>query len=112
MSNLQQQKCATCRTGEPGVSEAKQAELIKQLNGWEILDEEGVLQLSKAYDFPDFMAARDFANEVAELAEKEGHHPALLIEWGRVTVRWWTHKISGLHYNDFIMASKTDIIPK
>ena len=42
------------------------------------------------------------------MAEEEGHHPALLTEWGRMTVTWWTHKISGLHRNDFIMAAKTD----
>ena len=47
-------------------------------------------------------------DEIAELAEKEGHHPALLTEWGRTTVTWWTHKIKGLHRNDFVMAAKTD----
>jgi len=50
----------------------------------------------------------EFTNKVGELAEKEGHHPALLTEWGRTTVTWWTHKIKGLHRNDFIMAAKTD----
>ncbi|HVR28570.1 MAG TPA: 4a-hydroxytetrahydrobiopterin dehydratase, partial [Thermoanaerobaculia bacterium] len=50
----------------------------------------------------------DFTNKVGEIAEEEGHHPALLTEWGKVTVGWWTHKIKGLHRNDFIMAAKTD----
>jgi 4a-hydroxytetrahydrobiopterin dehydratase len=45
---------------------------------------------------------------VGEQAEEEGHHPALLTEWGKVTVTWWTHKIGGLHHNDFIMAARTD----
>ena len=45
---------------------------------------------------------------MGELAELEGHHPAILTEWGRVTVTWWTHKIKGLHRNDLIMAAKSD----
>jgi 4a-hydroxytetrahydrobiopterin dehydratase len=47
---------------------------------------------------------------VGEAAEKEGHHPALLTEWGKVTVSWWTHDVGGLHQNDFIMAARTDDI--
>ncbi|HSE95394.1 MAG TPA: 4a-hydroxytetrahydrobiopterin dehydratase, partial [Methylomirabilota bacterium] len=58
--------------------------------------------------FPTFVAALDFTNRVGALAEAEGHHPALLTEWGRVTVSWWTHAIRGLHRNDFVMAAKTD----
>jgi 4a-hydroxytetrahydrobiopterin dehydratase len=49
-----------------------------------------------------------FALRVGELAEAEDHHPAILIEWGRVSVTWWTHAIKGLHINDFICAAKTD----
>jgi 4a-hydroxytetrahydrobiopterin dehydratase len=52
--------------------------------------------------------ALDFTNRVGELAEQQGHHPAIITEWGKVTVTWWTHKIKGLHRNDFIMAAKTD----
>jgi len=51
-----------------------------------------------------------FANRVGEIAEAEGHHPAILTEWGKVNVAWWTHKIKGLHKNDFIMAAKTDCL--
>ena len=47
---------------------------------------------------------------MGEAAEKEGHHPALLTEWGKVTVSWWTHDVGGLHQNDFIMAARTDDI--
>jgi len=50
----------------------------------------------------------DFTNQVAKIANDEDHHPAILTEWGKVTVTWWTHKIRGLHLNDFIMAAKTD----
>jgi pterin-4a-carbinolamine dehydratase len=64
----------------------------------------------RAFEFPSFADALAFTNRVGALAEKEGHHPALLTEWGRVTVTWWTHKIRGLHRNDFIMAAKTDAL--
>ena len=56
----------------------------------------------------NFFQALNFTNQVGALAEEEGHHPAILTEWGQVTVTWWTHKIKGLHSNDFIMAAKTD----
>jgi 4a-hydroxytetrahydrobiopterin dehydratase len=56
----------------------------------------------------DFIKAMDFTNRAAQLANEEDHHPAILTEWGKVTVTWWTHKIKGLHQNDFIMAAKTD----
>ena len=56
----------------------------------------------------DFAGAIAFTNRVADLAEAEGHHPAIITEWGRVTIRWWTHAIGGLHKNDFIMAARTD----
>ena len=56
----------------------------------------------------DFAQALKLTTEIAKLAEQEQHHPALLTEWGRTTVTWWTHKIKGLHRNDFIMAAKTD----
>ncbi len=64
----------------------------------------------KAYKFANFQGAIAFTNAVGEAAEKEGHHPALLTEWGKVTVSWWTHDVGGLHQNDFIMAARTDDI--
>ena len=60
------------------------------------------------FKFKNFVQALEFTNQVGRLAEEECHHPALLTEWGRVTVTWWTHKIKGLHRNDFVMAAKTD----
>src|SRR5262249_37265726 len=67
-------------------------------------------QLERVFHFPSFADALAFTNQIGTLAEAEGHHPALLTEWGRVTVTWWTHKIRGLHRNDFIMAAKTDAL--
>ena len=70
----------------------------------------GVRRLERVFAFKDFAQALAFTNQVGELAEAEGHHPAILTEWGRVTVTWWTHKINGLHRNDFIMAAKTEAV--
>lgn len=72
------------------------------------MTENNELHLQRVYQFPDFQQAIAFANSIGEIAEAEGHHPALLTEWGKVTVTWWIHAIKGLHHNDFIMAAKTD----
>jgi 4a-hydroxytetrahydrobiopterin dehydratase len=66
------------------------------------------MQLERRFEFPDLAQALVFTDKVGELAEFEGHHPRLITEWGSVTVTWWTHKIKGLHRNDFVMATKTD----
>jgi 4a-hydroxytetrahydrobiopterin dehydratase len=101
-------KCVACRKGAPTVTEAEIAELQPQVPAWRLLEVDGVRRLERVFAFPDFAAALAFTNEIGALAEAEGHHPALLTEWGRVSVTWWTHKIRGLHQNDFIMAAKTD----
>jgi 4a-hydroxytetrahydrobiopterin dehydratase len=75
---------------------------------WQIVERDQIKRLERAFKFKNFVEALQFTNRVGELAEEEGHHPALMTEWGRVTVTWWTHKIKGLHRNDFIMAAKTD----
>ncbi|MCS6910312.1 MAG: 4a-hydroxytetrahydrobiopterin dehydratase [Anaerolineales bacterium] len=106
---LAQQKCAACRKDSPRVTEAEIAELKPQVPEWALVERDGILQLERTYKFAGFASAVTFTNRVAALAEAEGHHPAILTEWGRVTVRWWTHKIRGLHRNDFIMAAKTDV---
>ena len=84
------------------------AELKQQIPEWQIVEREGIPRLQRAFRLKNFAQALDLTNKVGALAEEEGHHPALLTEWGSVTVTWWTHKIRGLHRNDFIMAAKTD----
>jgi 4a-hydroxytetrahydrobiopterin dehydratase len=84
------------------------AELKPLIPEWELVVRDDIPRLERVFSFPDFQQALAFTQRVGELAEEEGHHPALLTEWGRVTVTWWTHKIRGLHRNDFIMAAKTD----
>lgn len=108
MGTLVEMKCAACRGDEPPLTDAEIAELLPQVPEWEVVERDGVKRLERRFKFGDFVKALAFTNEVGELAEAEGHHPAILTEWGRVTVTWWTHKIRGLHQNDFIAAAKTD----
>ncbi len=107
---LAQQKCVACRADSPRVTEIEIAELHAQAPEWELLEDGHIFKLRRIYPFKDFARALAFTNRVGEIAEDEGHHPLVSTEWGRVTVWWWTHKIKGLHRNDFIMAAKTDRI--
>jgi 4a-hydroxytetrahydrobiopterin dehydratase len=108
MEALARERCVACRRDAPTVTEAEIAELHPQVSDWEVVEDDGVKKLRRVFSFGDFADALRFTNAVAEIAEEEGHHPALITEWGRTTVTWWTHKIRGLHRNDFIMAAKTD----
>ena len=108
MERLTQMTCVACRAGEPTVTDEEIAELHPQVPEWEIVEVDGIKRLQRVFRFDDFAQALAFTDAVGALAESEGHHPALLTEWGRTTVTWWTHKIKGLHRNDFIMAAKTD----
>jgi len=108
MADLVQMKCVACRKGAPTVTEKEIAEFIPQLHEWMIVEHDGIKRVERPFKFDNFSQALSFTNKVGELAEAEGHHPALLTEWGKVTVTWWTHKIRGLHRNDFVMAAKSD----
>ena len=112
MTDLSQAHCEACRADAPKVSEAELAALLKQVPDWNLETRDGILQLEKAFAFKNFQQALAFTNAVGALAEAEGHHPALLTEWGKVTVTWWSHKVKGLHRNDFIMAARTDALPR
>lgn len=105
---LAQTRCVPCRGGEPPLGREEVERWRREVPEWTVRDCEGVPCLERVFRFRDFAQALRFTNRVGELAEEEGHHPAVLTEWGRVTVRWWTHKIRGLHLNDFVMAAKTD----
>jgi 4a-hydroxytetrahydrobiopterin dehydratase len=108
VENLVEMKCVACRRDAPTVSAQEIGELRPQVPDWEVVEIDGIKRLRRVFSFDDFAQAMDFTTNVGELAEADGHHPALLTEWGRTTVSWWTHKIKGLHRNDFIMAAKTD----
>jgi 4a-hydroxytetrahydrobiopterin dehydratase len=110
MKTLSAERCVACRRDSPRVTEAEIAELTREVPDWHLVERDGIVRLERLFQFPSFADALVFTNQVGALAEEEGHHPALLTEWGRVTVTWWTHKIRGLHRNDFIMAAKTAAI--
>ena len=112
MADLTQMKCVACRSGEPTVTDAEIAEYHPQVPEWQIVEGNGEKQLERTFKFKNFTEALAFTNKVGEIAEAENHHPKLITEWGAVTVRWWTHKIKGLHRNDFVMAAKTDQLYK
>jgi 4a-hydroxytetrahydrobiopterin dehydratase len=108
MTTLQESKCTACRADAPRVTDGEIAELKPQIPEWQIVERDGIPRLERVFRLKNFVQALDLTNKIGALAEAEGHHPALLTEWGSVTVTWWTHKIRGLHRNDFIMAAKTD----
>ena len=108
MTELTKGHCEPCSKGAPKVTPEQSAELLRQLPGWTIVERDGVERLERSFSFPDFAGALAFTVRVGQLAEDEGHHPMLVTEWGRVQASWWTHKIGGLHQNDFVMAAKTN----
>ncbi len=108
MSDLCNLKCEACREGAPTVTAEEIIELKQKTPKWDIISVDGIDQLQRLFKFKNFAQAIEFTDKVGELAEGNGHHPAILTEWGRVTVTYWTHKIKGLHKSDFIMAAKTD----
>jgi 4a-hydroxytetrahydrobiopterin dehydratase len=100
--------CSVITAATPELNEDEIGLYQVQLPNWEIYQKNGEPRLEKVFLFKDFKQALDFTNRVGQVAEAENHHPAILTEWGKVTITWWTHKIRGLHLNDFIMAAKTD----
>jgi 4a-hydroxytetrahydrobiopterin dehydratase len=110
VSGLAGETCVPCRGGESPVGAAEAERLRPEIPDWQIVEREGIRRLERVFSFPDFAGALAFTNRVGALAEEAGHHPALLTEWGRVTVTWWTHAIRGLHRNDFVMAARTDAL--
>jgi len=108
MGTLTTEKCTACNRDSPLVTDSDIRELKPQIPDWMLVERDGIQRLERVFNVKDFVAALNFTNRVGALAEAEGHHPAILTEWGRVTVTLWTHKIRGLHRNDFIMAAKID----
>ena len=108
MTELAAQACEACRADAPLVSDDELATLIREIPDWTPMSRDGVMQLERVFKFRNFKQALAFTNRVGEIAEEVGHHPALLTEWGKVTVTWWSHEAGGLHKNDFIMAARTD----
>ena len=110
MEMLTQKQCVPCEKGAPTITPKRAEELKPQIPQWEMTDRNGMKVLTRTFKYKNFKEALDFTIKVGELAEQENHHPSILTEWGKVTVTWVTHKIKGLHENDFAMAAKTDAL--
>jgi 4a-hydroxytetrahydrobiopterin dehydratase len=110
MNDLRTMSCKPPKMGGPSLDTSDINIYLPQIPDWEVIEVGGVKRLTHQYKFNNFVTALEFTNKVGELAEQEDHHPAVLTEWGKVTVTWWTHAVSGLHINDFIGAVKTDQI--
>ena len=105
MSNLARKTCVPCRGGTPPLKGAELKAIAAEVPEWTIVNEH---HLTRNFKFPDFRRALDFVNRVGELAEQQGHHPDILLAWGKAEITLWTHKIDGLSEGDFIMAAKID----
>jgi 4a-hydroxytetrahydrobiopterin dehydratase len=101
-------KCVPCRGGVPPLVDAKIKEMLPAVQGWTRINDQGIDKIQKEFKFKDFKAAMVFVNRVADIAEEQGHHPNILIDWNKVTLTLWTHAIKGLFDNDFILAAKID----
>lgn len=101
-------KCIPCKGGDPKVTPQQISEYLPQIPKWEIVEKDEIKKLRREFIFKNFSDAVQFSNNVADSAEEVDHHPAILTEWGKVTITWWTYIINGLHENDFIMAAKVD----
>lgn len=110
MNTLVSEKCVACRADSPRVTAHELQEFLPLIPEWRVVEREGMPRLERAYKFKNFADALAFTDRVGAMAEQEDHHPALLTEYGKTTVTWWTHKIKGLHRNDFVMAAKCDAL--
>jgi len=102
---LADKKCVPCRGGTPPLKDMELEALHKSVPRWTVENEH---HLKREYKFPDFVKALEFVNKVGAVAEEQGHHPDILLAWGKAEVTLWTHKIDGLTESDFIMAAKID----
>ena len=105
MTSLASKTCVPCRGGVPPLQGAELDALQQQVPQWKVINQHHIARL---FTFPDFKQALDFVNRVGELAESQGHHPDILLTWGKAEITLWTHKINGLTESDFIMAAKID----
>jgi len=108
MKALADQSILPCDTNSRTLSKTDIKSHLYELDNWELNTENKIEQIIKTFNFKNFIEALSFTNDIAVLAEQENHHPKICLEWGRVTISWWTHSVNGLFINDFIMAAKCD----
>ncbi len=107
MSDLANKNCVPCRGGVPALKGEQLHNYSHQLPQWTVVNEH---HITRTFTFPDFKQALEFVNRAGEISEEQGHHPDLLLSWGKVEVTMWTHKVNGLTESDFIMAAKVDAL--
>lgn len=107
MIQLSKMKCEACKADANLLTASKINALLPQVEGWGVVEDLGIKKLKCEFSFKSYTECLSFANLVAEKADLFDHHPQIILEYSLVTVVWWSHKIRGLHKNDFIMASKT-----
>jgi 4a-hydroxytetrahydrobiopterin dehydratase len=103
-----ERRCVPCEGGTAKLTPEKVKDLLETLEGWEAAGD----RIRKSFKFSDFRGAMRFVNQMAELAEQEGHHPDFSVHYSKVEVTTWTHSIGGLSENDFILAAKIDALPR
>lgn len=108
MSHLNEQKCVACRPDAPKATPEEIEQYLPMIPEWELLEVDGVQQLKRSYSFSQYKETLAMVNAIADISEEEGHHPVMHFEFRQLTVSWWSHKIKGLHVNDFVMAAKCD----
>lgn len=108
MKNLQNMKCEACDISATPLSQDEIESLMPELSEWHVIDCSGLQKLQRQFKTGNYNQSISFTNAIAQIAESENHHPLIILEYSTVTVEWWSHKIKGLHKNDFIMASKTN----
>jgi 4a-hydroxytetrahydrobiopterin dehydratase len=111
-TKLSEMNCVSIEKNASVLDDSAINELKQEVPEWELLEKDGVPRLKKTFAFKNFAQALAFTNKVGVVAEEQNHHPLIVTEWGNATVTWWSHKINGLHKNDFIMSAKTDEIYK
>ena len=110
MNELSQMHASPVTSSTPKLSGKELSAVFLKLPGWQMHTKKGEKRIERSFAFKDFDQALAFTNKVAQIADAENHHPTILTEWGKVTITWWTHRIKGLSYNDFILAAKTDAL--
>lgn len=105
MTQLAEKTCVPCKGGIPPLKGTELQQFSHQLPNWKVVDQH---HITRTFTFPDFQKALDFVNRVGAIAEEQGHHPDILLTWGKVEITIWTHKVQGLTESDFILAAKID----
>jgi len=108
MNDLLSKKCEACRADAPKITASEIEQYLPTLPQWKIIQEDSIDKLTRCYALTKYSESLSLVNAIAELSELEGHHSVMIVEFRQVTVTWWSHKMRGLHVNDFIMAAKCD----